>query len=80
MTRIENCCCGCAVPAYPCMGNACERRNVKVLFCDWHEQETDRLYRIDDGMETAEICAECLDDMMEWSGLEYNELVTATIR
>lgn len=76
MTRIENHCCGCAVPAYPCRGFSCPERRVKVLYCDWCDQEADELHRVDDD----EICADCLDDMMERSGLRYNELVTTTIR
>lgn len=76
MTRIENHCCGCAVPAYPCLGISCPERHVKVLYCDWCDQEAEQLHRVDDD----EICADCLDDMMERSGLTYKELVTATIR
>lgn len=80
MTRIENHCCGCAVPAYPCRGAGCPERHVKVLYCDFCGNEADRLYRVDDGLDTEEICLDCLDAMMERSGLEYKELVTATIR
>ena len=28
MITYENECCGCAVPAYPCMGDACPNRHV----------------------------------------------------
>ncbi len=80
MTRIENHCCGCAVPAYPCLGSSCPERHVKVLYCDLCEQEADKLYRVDTGMDDEEICRECLDNMMERSGLLYGELVEAVIR
>lgn len=80
MTRIENHCCGCAVPAYPCLGFGCPDRHVEVLYCDLCEMESDKLYIIEDGIETVEICMDCLDDMMERSGLEYSELVKSTIK
>lgn len=80
MTRIENHCCGCAVPAYPCRGSSCPNTHVKTLYCDFCGQETEILYRVDDGMNDDEICYDCLDNMMEQSGLYYNEIVTATIR
>lgn len=34
MVKVENHCCGCAVPGYPCQGNRCPNRNVKVYYCD----------------------------------------------
>lgn len=34
MIKYENHCCGCAVPAYPCIGNACPNVNVPVYYCD----------------------------------------------
>lgn len=34
MVVIENHCCDCAVPGYPCLGNACKRRHVEVHYCD----------------------------------------------
>jgi hypothetical protein len=80
MTRIENHCCGCSVPAYPCLGILCPERNVKVLYCDFCGNEAETLYRVDDGIDEEEICYDCLDNMMERSGLTYKELVTATIR
>lgn len=80
MTRIENHCCGCAVPAYPCRGQYCPESHVEVLYCDFCGIEADMLYQVDDGMNKDEICYDCLDDMMERSWLTYKELVTATIR
>lgn len=34
MYKIENQCCDCATPTYPCIGNACGLRAVKVFYCD----------------------------------------------
>lgn len=55
-TRYENQCCNCSVPAYPCIGNSCQNRHVKILECDKCHDEVDKLY-IFDGME---LCEECL--------------------
>lgn len=55
MIRIENDCCGCAVPAYPCLGGSCPLRHQKHYYCDNYHDEVDKLYRID-GMELCESC------------------------
>lgn len=34
MIRIENHCCGCASPGYPCLGSDCSNRHVEVHYCD----------------------------------------------
>lgn len=34
MIKIENHCCGCAAPGYPCLGNSCPNRRVEVIYCD----------------------------------------------
>lgn len=34
MRKIENHCCGCAAPGYPCLGPTCPNRNVEVYYCD----------------------------------------------
>ena len=34
MKKIENRCEGCAVPGYPCLGDACPNRKVTVYYCD----------------------------------------------
>ena len=57
MRRIENHCCQCAVPAYPCRGNACELRHVEVAYCDECGGQLDG-YIYDDGSQ--ELCEECL--------------------
>ena len=39
MLRIENHCCDCAAPGYPCMGRSCPNRRVKVYYCDKCDEE-----------------------------------------
>jgi hypothetical protein len=58
--RIEDECCGCAVPAYPCMGSACPNRNVVRYYCDCcdDEFEPEELFVYDDTDE--ELCIDCL--------------------
>lgn len=34
MVRVENHCCDCAAPGYPCRGISCPNRNVEVHYCD----------------------------------------------
>ena len=34
MIRYENQCCDCATGSYPCLGNTCPRKNVKIIICD----------------------------------------------
>lgn len=56
MRREENDCCGCAVPAYPCIGDICPMRHVLHLYCDECNGETDTLY----DYEAQELCEDCL--------------------
>lgn len=53
--RYENDCCGCAVPAYPCLGNSCTLRHQKHYCRDNCHDEVEKLYRFD-GMELCESC------------------------
>ena len=57
MIRIENHCCGCAVPGYPCMGTSCPKRRVEVHYCDKCGAE---LYDFHEG-DDEEICERCQD-------------------
>lgn len=61
MIVYENECCGCAVPSYPCMGDACPNRNVPHYYCDKCDEEVEELYETEDG----ELCAECVLKMFE---------------
>ena len=39
MVRIENHCCDCAVPGYPCRGSSCPLRRVEVHYPDQDEDK-----------------------------------------
>lgn len=60
--KVENHCCSCAVPGYPCRGDACPLRNVKVFYCDKCDPKEDwpleELYEVDGEI----LCLECLKD------------------
>lgn len=62
MIRIENQCCDCAVPGYPCMGSSCPRRHVKIYECDncGAELEQGELYEYDD----EELCIDCIKERL----------------
>lgn len=55
MVKVENDCCGCAVPGYPCLGESCELRHIEHYYCDMCGEETDILYDFDDEL----LCREC---------------------
>ena len=56
MVRIENHCCGCAVPGYPCIGNSCPNRRVEVHYCDKCGSELTEKICEADGKELCEDC------------------------
>lgn len=58
MVRVENHCCGCASPAYPCLGSSCPNRRVEVHYCDNCGEELDEVYEADG----KELCAECFEE------------------
>lgn len=60
MRKVENDCCGCASPAYPCLGNSCPRRSVVHFYCDRCNEETE-LYHY----EGEELCIECIEKSLE---------------
>ena len=62
MTRIENHCCDCAVPGYPCRGRSCPRRRVEVHYCDRCGAEIDTRHADVYERDGAELCELCLDD------------------
>ena len=59
MKKIENHCCDCAVPGYPCLGRACSLRHVEVYYCDKCREELEEIYEVDG----EELCEECLKEM-----------------
>ena len=67
MVRIENHCCGCAVPAYPCLGSRCPNRRVEVHYCDRCGTELDEDYEGDEELELCESCRDELDNDNEFT-------------
>lgn len=59
MIKIENRCCGCAVPGYPCRGSSCPLRHVEVHYCDECGAELDEDLHEVDG---EELCSECFEE------------------
>ena len=59
MVKIENHCCDCAVPGYPCRGDLCPLTRVEVHYCDKCKSELDDIYDVDD----KELCEDCLLEM-----------------
>ena len=58
MKKIENQCCDCAVPGYPCRGDACPLTKVVVHYCDKCGCEIDEVYDVDG----EELCEDCLKE------------------
>lgn len=65
MIKIRNDCCGCAVPAYPCLGDSCPLRHQKHYYCDSCGDEVQELYY---GISGKELCAECALEELEVVG------------
>lgn len=63
MLKIENHCCDCAVPGYPCLGKNCPNTRVTVYYCDKCECEIDcdEVYEVDG----QDLCEECLKEMFK---------------
>lgn len=68
MVRLENDCCDCAVPAYPCMGNDCQLRHNPHYYCDKCGSET-KLIEIPDGRQ---VCKDCLFDLLIEENSDYS--------
>ena len=62
MVKIENHCCDCAVPGYPCRGDLCPLRKARVHYCDKCGAEIDDdIYDVDG----QEHCEDCLKEMFK---------------
>ena len=61
MIKIENHCCDCAAPGYPCLGPSCPRREVEVHYCDECGCELEDIYEVDGD----EFCEDCLKSMFK---------------
>lgn len=62
MKSIENRCCGCAVPGYPCSGPTCSLRHVEVHYCDRCGCELEGYFKEIDG---EELCSDCAEEVEE---------------
>ena len=63
MIRIQNDCCSCAVPGYPCIGERCELLHAKHYFCDECGDEVypGELYWFDG----EQLCISCIESRLE---------------
>lgn len=68
MIKYEDECCGCAVPAYPCLGSTCPNRNVPHYYCDTCGEEVDEFYVVDDSADEY-ICEDCLKQKYEFRSI-----------
>ena len=66
MTRIENDCCDCASPGYPCRGNSCPLRHSVHYYCNKCNDELD-ITDIDTHVidEETHYCDDCYQEMIE---------------
>ena len=59
-----NMCCDCAVPGYPCIGDACLMRHYPMYQCDRcgkYELEEDEIYHVDG----EDLCEKCYEEEEE---------------
>lgn len=57
--RIENHCCDCAVPGFPCKGEYCGNRHIEVWYCDVCDEE---IFGDVYAFEGEDLCEECLKE------------------
>ena len=60
MIKYENDCCGCAAPAYPCMGDVCPLRHKPHYYCDQCGYEMEELYELDG----EQLCIDCIKTLL----------------
>lgn len=67
MKRIENDCCDCAVPGYPCRGDLCPLRHAVHIYCDECGMEItdEKAYYYED----LDYCADCMLDTLVKEGV-----------
>lgn len=61
MVKYRNECCDCASEGYPCLGESCPNRNVRVLVCDQCGSEVEDLYWLDG----EQLCCDCVLENLE---------------
>lgn len=66
MIKYEDECCGCAVPAYPCMGTACPNRKVPHFYCDKCGEDVEELFK----WNGEQWCLDCIRKDLEMVKLE----------
>jgi hypothetical protein len=62
MVVVEDQCCDCAAPGYPCRGSLCPNRHVEVHYCDHCGYEIeDEVHEVDG----EEFCSGCYEKLFE---------------
>jgi len=63
MIVVEDRCCDCAVPGYPCRGNSCRLRHYPAIYCDvcGCEISEDENHEFDG----QDLCQDCYDEIPE---------------
>lgn len=81
MIKYENHCCGCAVPAYPCIGNSCPNINVPAYYCDICNNDTYAEYDIGSEHYCEEHAEEYLKEIFEeLTVLEQAKILNVSIK
>lgn len=69
MRKIENDCCDCAAPGYPCMGDSCPLRSAEHIYCDKCKDEITDCY-VYDGKD---YCEHCILEVLTEEGVIEHE-------
>ena len=71
MRCVENDCCDCAVPGYPCRGDLCPLRSVVHIYCDKCKTELtgEKFYCYED----RDYCSDCMLDILVKEGVIERE-------
>lgn len=81
MIKYENHCCGCAVPAYPCIGSSCPNVNVPVYYCDVCDNGNYAEYDIEGGHYCENHAKEYLkENFEELTVLEQAEILNISLK
>lgn len=64
MRKIENHCCDCASPGYPCRGTSCPLRSVEVTYCDRCDAQIDTVNEdVYEGVGGTDLCRCCYEEL-----------------
>jgi hypothetical protein len=61
MVKIENHCCDCATPSYPCRGSSCPLRREEVHYCDECKREIEEREIVH--VDGEEYCEDCFNEL-----------------